>query len=85
MAGNRVEFIKPDPEAVRISDCGRFLMVRHTTSDGPRYALWHYQLLETGYQSAAEAQGAAQGAWDAYDVLGELPRLLEPQNPSNPD
>lgn len=78
-------FAKPDPETVRISDCGRFLIVRHSTLSGPRYQLWHYQLARGGFESAQEAQGAAQHIWDSYDRLDELDAVVVPQNSSNSD
>lgn len=72
-----VIFGKPDHETTRISDCGRFVIVRHSTPTGPAYALWHYELAQTGFGSAAEAQGAAQRIWDGYTAMGELPGLGE--------
>lgn len=62
-------FAKPDPETTRISECGRFVIVRHSTPDGPAYALWHYELAQTGFASAQEAQGAAERIYDGYATL----------------
>lgn len=69
MAAPAVNFVKPDPETTRISECGRFVIVRHNTDSGPAYVLWHYQLAQTGFQSALDAQRAAQRIYDGYDSL----------------
>lgn len=81
-------FGKPDPETTRISDCGRFVIVRHNTPTGAAYVLWHYELAQGGFQSAAEAQGAAQRIYDGYGTLEEWPAQApsgEPQKPSKSD
>lgn len=54
-----MEFLIPDPKRLRISDCGKYLIEKHETKDGPRYSVWKYVLHKGGYESFDDAKHGA--------------------------
>lgn len=52
-------FLEPDPARYRISDCGRCVIEKIATPDGPRYVLWRYSVAKGGFASLDEARQEA--------------------------
>lgn len=52
-----MKFVVPDKDRVRISECGRYLIVKRVDRDGKpiTYELWKYEFVATGFLSAEQA------------------------------
>lgn len=53
-----MEFSAADPARFRLSDCGKYLIEKSETKDGPRYAIWHYEYVAGGYESMEDVKRA---------------------------
>ena len=63
-------FSRPDPENMRISDCGRYILVRRSTNAGHTYDLWEYTLAIYGFSTAEEAMARAQALQNGSSMVG---------------
>jgi hypothetical protein len=52
-----MKFISPDPQKVRVSEDGRYLIHKRITTEGKSlcYELWKYELVAYGFETAAAA------------------------------
>ena len=63
-------FSRPDPENMRISDCGRYILVRRSKDGVTVYDLWQYELAVYGFGTAEEAMQRAQALQNGSSMVG---------------